>query len=101
MKVNCADHSSFCRRKKIKHFPWLEIYIPEAVNPTFHDQMIQRLLKGDGKYTVCPFRSDFSYQGIKGALEEIGLIPKKDPYLDTKVKFKLDIEERLRNTEQI
>mmetsp|Transcript_5080 Transcript_5080/g.5020 ORF Transcript_5080/g.5020 Transcript_5080/m.5020 type:complete len:131 (-) Transcript_5080:18-410(-) len=94
MKINCAEHASFCRKRSIKYFPWVEIYLPPTLNPSFYDKMMQRLLKSDGKYTICPYRSDFSYTGITTALEELYLIPKKDPYSEIKIKLRFDLEER-------
>ena len=99
IKVNCAEHSAFCRAKNVKLFPTIEIYVPPPLaNASFSEKMRFRLLKGAGNYSICPFQSDFSYQGFKAALEELFLIPKRDPYYDIKVQLQMQLEESYHNT---
>jgi hypothetical protein len=94
IKVNCADHSAFCRSRKIKHFPTIEIYIPPPRADASESEKLKfRLLKGPANYAVSPFRSDFSYTGMKGALQEIGLVPGVDPFSETKQKLQNEFEE--------
>ena len=101
MKVNCAEHATFCRSRRIKHFPTVEIYIPAPHSSiAFSDNMRFRLLKGPGNYSICPFHSNFTYHGFKAALEELCLIPTKDPYINIKSYLQVAITESYINSEQ-
>lgn len=94
VKVNCAEHGAFCRSRKIKHFPTVEIYTaPPGPSASLSDKTRFSLYKGAGNFSVTPFRSDFSYEGFKAALEECNLIPVQDPYNDVKVQLGLSFQE--------
>lgn len=98
VKVNCVQHASFCRRRQMKHFPWVEIYIPEKPNGKFEDKMRERLLKENGKYSVCPYKSDLSYEGIKAALQELKMIPKPSPFENVQNKIVKEFETAMVNS---
>ena len=93
MKVNCAQHSTFCRSRKITYFPWLEIYLPNKTR-NFEDNLRIRLLKDKGKYAVCPYKSDLSVKGIEVALQELDLVPKPDPHINLKAKIAAEFFEK-------
>ena len=65
----------------MKQFPTLEIYIPPpADDASFETKTRYRLLKSSGDYAISPFKSDFSYVGIKSALQELKLVPSLDTF---------------------
>lgn len=79
----------------MKHFPWVEIYIPENPNGSFEDKMRERLLKEDGKYSVCPYKSDLSYEGIRTALQELKIVPKPSPFAGIQSKVVQEFQEAM------
>lgn len=94
--MNCGKHPTFCRRKKIGQFPSISIYLSEVFEHSFADMMRLRLLSTEGKYTVCPYSSDFSYTGLKTALQELGLLPTQDPHLGLKAAYYTSFVEALK-----
>jgi hypothetical protein len=94
VKVNCAYYGDYCRSRKIKHFPTVEVHLPDpGPDAAFSQKMRFRLLKGPGNYAVSPFRSDFSIEGFRGALQELGLAPAPDPFADTKAQLQMQISD--------
>ena len=79
----------------MKHFPWVESYIPEKPDGSFEDKMRERLLKENGKYSVCPYKSDLSYVGIKTALQELKIVPKPSPFAEIQSKVVQEFEEAM------
>ena len=68
---------------------------------SFAENMRFRLLKGPGNYSICPFFSDFSYEGFRSTLEKLDLIPQEDPYFDAKVRFQIRLNEAYYDLENI
>ena len=95
MQVNCGSHPNFCRKRQLKHFPWIELYIAEDAEASFENKMRTRLMHSDGKHTVCPYRGDFSAQGIKTMLEELDIIPRRDYFQAPKTRFYIQLVESL------
>lgn len=92
--MNCAKNITYCRSRQPKNFPVVEIFIPKPdESASQSDKMRYRLLKSSGNYAVTNYVSDFSIHGFKAALEELNLIPVKDPYADVKAKLQLSLEE--------
>ena len=44
MTFNCAKNPAICRRKNLKYFPMVEIYIARKDEGSFEEKMRERLL---------------------------------------------------------
>jgi hypothetical protein len=87
VKINCAKHSSYCRSRKVKHLPWVETYLPNIAAKTFEQQARIRLLSSEAEFSVIPYRSDYSYNGILAALQEMEFVSSTRPYKGTEEKI--------------
>mmetsp|Transcript_26250 Transcript_26250/g.46938 ORF Transcript_26250/g.46938 Transcript_26250/m.46938 type:complete len:135 (+) Transcript_26250:818-1222(+) len=95
IRINCANHATYCRRRGLSQLPTLEFYLPSQGGKSFEDTMRRRLLRENTKFAICPYKSDFSVEGIKTALEAMELLPVASPYGKLQEKLYETVVERL------
>lgn len=49
------------------------------------------MLKTESAYSVIPYRSDFSFEGLKVLLEELEFVEPFDPYVKTRNRIKEEL----------
>ena len=75
--------------------PWVEAYLPNNAKKTQSQEIRIRMLKTEADYQVIPYRSDFSYEGMKVFLEELEFIEPFDPYFQTRNAIKEELTSKI------
>ena len=76
--------------------PWVEAYLPNDNTKKSQSQEIRiRMLKTQAAYSIIPYRSDFSYEGMKVFLEELEFIEPFDPYFQTRKSIKEELTSKV------